>query len=136
MRFIAEVIDDRTVLPSTNRGYFGAANKWHVRETGIGFAAGMDMQRLGEMMKGLKKLHDGPRAQLRRGISPSQLRAGMDAVFPPTSAENANIRAMLATGEQGLMRGRELGCERVSKSEARHRARRHRHRHGAVERFA
>ena len=111
MRFIAEIIDDRTVLPSTGRSYFGAANRWHLRKTGIGFAAGMDMQRLAEMMKGLKKLHDGPPGQMRRGISPQQLRAGMDAVYPPTSAENVNIRAMLATGLQALMRGRELGCE-------------------------
>ena len=113
MRFIAELVDDRSVQPSTARAYFGAANRWHLRETGIGLAAGMDMQRLGEMMKGLKKLHDGPPAQLRRGISPKQLKQGMDRVFPPTTAENCNIRAMLATGEQGLMRGRELGCERA-----------------------
>ena len=113
MRYIAELVDDRTVQPATARAYFGATNRWHVRETGIGFAAGMDMQRLGEMMKGLKKLHDGPPAQLRRGISPAQLRTGMDAVYPPTCAENVNIRAMLATGLQGLMRGRELGCERA-----------------------
>ena len=111
MRFIAGIIDDRTVQVATARGYFGAVNKWHLRKTGIGFAAGMDLQRLAEMVKGLKNLHDGPPALLRRGISPQQLRQGMDILYPPTTAENCNIRAMLATGEQGLMRGRELGCE-------------------------
>ena len=117
MRFIAEVIEDRSVEVSTARGYFGAVNKWHLRKAGIGFAAGMDMQRLTEMVKGLKKLRDGPPKQFRRGISPQQLLRGMNILYPPTSAENCNIRAMLATGEQGLMRGRELGCESSFNSE-------------------
>ena len=109
MRFIAETVDDRTISPATGRAYFGAANAWHLRKTGISFAAGMDLKRLAEMVKGLKKLRDGPPRQLRRGISPEQLRRGMDIIFPPTSPENANIRAMLATMMQGLMRGREVG---------------------------
>ena len=36
----------------------------------------------------------------------------MDKAFPPTSAANVNIRAMLATCFQGLMRGREAGMDR------------------------
>ena len=48
---------------------------------------------------------------MRRGISPKQLREGMDIVYPPVTRENVNIRAMLSTGLQGLMRGRELGAE-------------------------
>ena len=88
MRFIAEIIDDRTVAVDTARGYFGAANKWHLRKTGIGLAAGMDLKRLAEMVKGLKNLRDEPSKQLRRGLAPQSLRAGMDLVYPPTSAEN------------------------------------------------
>ena len=64
-------------------------------------------------MSGLKKLRDGPPAQLRRDISLDQLRRGMDIVFPPNSPENVNIRAMVSTQMQGLMRGREAGCEHV-----------------------
>ena len=111
MRFIAEIVEDRSTKVDTARGYFGAANKWHLRKTGIGFAAGMDLKRMAEMVKGLKNLRDGPPQQMRRGMSPQQLRTAMDIVFPPVSAENCNIRAMLATGLQGLMRGRELGCD-------------------------
>ena len=112
MRFISELIDDRSIAVDTARSYFGAASRWHLRKVGIGFGAGVSMKRLGEMVKGLKKLRDGPPTQLRHGISPQQLRKGMDIVFPPgPSAENANIRAMLATMMQGLMRGREAGCE-------------------------
>ena len=37
----------------------------------------------------------------------------MDIVFPPTSPENVNIRAMVSTQMQGLTRGREAGCEHV-----------------------
>ena len=117
MRFISELIDDRTIAVQTARDYFGAASAWHLRKTGIGFAAGMCMGRLKEMVKGLKKLRDGPPRQMRRGISPQQLQEGMDLVFPPTSRDNVNIRAMLAVGLQGLMRGRELGCEKRFDSE-------------------
>ena len=111
MRFISELVDDRRIAVDTAKSYFGAASRWHLRKTGIGFAAGLSLKRLGEMVKGLKKLRDGPPPQLRHGISPDQLRRGMDIVFPPTSPENVNIRAMLATMLQGLMRGREVGCE-------------------------
>ena len=111
MRFISEIIQARTVQVSTARSYFGAVNRWHVRKTGIGFAAGMDLQRLAEMVKGLKNLYDGPPRQLRRGIAPQALRMGMDRAYPPTSARNCNVRALLAVGVQGLMRGRELGCD-------------------------
>ena len=111
MRFISELVDDRMIAVDTARSYFGAASRWHLRKTGIGFAAGVCMKRLGEMVKGLKKLRDGPPPMLRHGITPEQLRSGMDIVFPPTSPENVNVRAMLATMLQGLMRGREAGCE-------------------------
>ena len=111
MRFIAALIDDRSIAVATARGYYGAANAWHLRETGIGFCAGMDTKRLTEMVKGLKKLKDGPPTQLRRGLSPQQLRQGMDIVYPPNTAENVNIRAMLTTAMQGLLRGREAGCK-------------------------
>ena len=111
MRFISEIIDDASLAVVTGRGYFGAACAWHLRKTGVGFGAGMDMKRLTAMVKGLKKLRDGPPQQMRRGISPKQLREGMDIVYPPVTRENVNIRAMLSTGLQGLMRGRELGAE-------------------------
>ena len=111
MRFIASLIDDRAVAVSTARDYYGAANAWHLRRTGINFAAGMNTKRLAEMVKGLKKLHDGPPAQLRRGISPETLRRGMDIAFPPVTPANVNVRAMLATCLQGLLRGREAGCK-------------------------
>lgn len=111
MRFISSLIDDRSVAVSTARGYYGAANAWHLRQTGICFAAGMDTKRLTEMVKGLKKLLDDPPEQLRRGISPETLRVGMDQVFPPTSRYNVNVRAMLATMLQALLRGREAGCK-------------------------
>jgi len=117
MRFIAALIDDRSIAVATARGYYGAANAWHLRETGIGFCAGMDTKRLTEMVKGLKKLKDGPPTQLRRGLSPQQLRQGMDIVYPPNTAENVNIRAMLTTAMQGLLRGREAGCKNSFDSE-------------------
>jgi hypothetical protein len=52
-------------------------------------------------VKGLKKLRDGPPTQLRHGISPQQLRKGMDIVFPPgPSAENATSTAASRIGHR------------------------------------
>ena len=38
MRFVSELIDDRSIAVDTARSYFGAASRWHLRKTGIGFA--------------------------------------------------------------------------------------------------
>ena len=70
------------------------------------------MKRLTEMVMGALEAARWPAgACAARDLAAAAARDGMDRVFPPTSAENVNVRAMLAVGLQGLMRGRELGCE-------------------------
>ena len=49
MRFVSELIDDRSIAVDTARSYFGVASRWDLRKTGIGFAAGVCIKRLGEM---------------------------------------------------------------------------------------
>ena len=81
---------------------FGSASAWHSRETGIGFAAGMNMKRLTEMVMGALEAARWPAgACAARDLAAAAARDGMDRVFPPTSAENVNVRAMLAVGLQG-----------------------------------
>ena len=108
MRFVAELVDDRNIEPSTARGYFGEASGWHRRRTGIALCGGLNLERLPEMVKGLRRLRDVAPLKVRRGLAPQQLRKALNKVFPRGSAENANVRAALSTALQGLMRGREF----------------------------
>ena len=111
MRFVAELVEQRPIQPSSARNYFGQASGWHQREYGLPFAGGLDLRRLKEMVRGLRRLRDEPDAPIRRGVAPQQLQQGMDAAFPKGSAENANIRAALSTALQGLLRAREMCSE-------------------------
>ena len=110
MRFVAHMIDSRDIEVATAKGYFHAASGWHKRKHGIGFAGGLDMQRLPEMIKGLRRVRDKPHeAKVRRGVAPQKLRVALDKLFPRgTTRENANIRAMVTSAFQGLLRGREV----------------------------
>ena len=108
MRFVAGLVDDRNIEPSTARGYFGEASGWHRRRTGIALCGGLNLERLPEMVKGLRRLRDVAPLKVRRGLAPQQLRKALNKVFPRGSAENANVRAALSTALQGLMRGREF----------------------------
>ena len=71
----------------------------------------MNMKRLTEMVMGALEAARWPAgACAARDLAAAAARDGMDRVFPPTSAENVNVRAMLAVGLQGLMRGRNSGA--------------------------
>ena len=110
MRFISHIVDSRNVTASTARSYFGQASGYHRRTQGIGLCGGLDLARLPEMVKGLRRLRDEPERKLRRGVTPQMLRKALDKVFPAEQAcaASANIRAALCTALQGLMRGREI----------------------------
>ena len=110
MRFVAHLIDSRDIAVDTAKGYWHAASGWHQRKHGVGFAGGLDMKRIGEMIKGLKRVRDKPHeAKVRRGVAPQKLRQALDKLFPRnTTKENANVRAMVASAFQGLLRGREV----------------------------
>ena len=111
MRFVAHLVDSRDIEATTARTYFGQASAWHQRKTGIGFAGGLDLKRLPEMVKGLRRLRDEPSVRVRRGVTPQKLRAGLDKLFPAGSAVNANVRGCCSTSFQGLLRGREAGSD-------------------------
>ena len=61
----------------------------------MGFAGGMDLKRLPEMIKGLRKLRDSPNEKIRRGVSPEQLGKAM----PSRLLTPLQIRLLLAISQ-------------------------------------
>ena len=113
MRFLAWLVQDVAVTPRSAATYFGQVQGWHAKEHGIKLAAGIKLNRLPAMLKGLRRIYGDTGRKVRRGFSPQTLRAAMDACFPhpEVNVEHANIRAMLALAFQGLLRGAEVAVD-------------------------
>ena len=113
MRFLAWLVEVEQLTPRTAATYFGQVQGWHAKEHGIKLAAGIKLNRLPAMLKGLRRLHGDSGRKVRRGFSPQRLRAAMDACFPdPTrNVEHANARAAVALAFQGLLRGAEFAVD-------------------------
>ena len=107
MRFVCTLVEQRGVRPDTARGYFSQVQGWHLREFGVKIGGGIKMDRLPQMVKGLRRSSpQAPRA-IRRGVSPQQLRRAFDKCLDPTNPTHANQRAALAVALQGLLRSAE-----------------------------
>tara|TARA_B110001450_G_scaffold108375_1_gene102539 strand:- start:199 stop:1950 length:1752 start_codon:yes stop_codon:yes gene_type:complete len=107
MRFVCALVEDRGITPESARVYFSSVQGWHAREHGVKLAGGLKLERLPQMLKGLKRIvGEAPRA-VRRGIAPQMLRKAMDLCLDPKVPLHANIRAALATALQGLLRSAE-----------------------------
>ena len=111
MRFITTLIAERSVAVATARSYFGDASGWHRKTQGVGFCAGMKLERLPAMVQGLKATFGEADRKLRRGVSPEMLQQGMDLCLPTNTLEGASARALLACSLQGLLRGIEPTCK-------------------------
>ena len=107
MRFVCALVEERGVTPKTAYQYFCQVQGWHVREHGIKLAGGMKLERLPQMLKGLRRKYGDRAEAIRRGISPDQLRLAMDKNLDPKNPLHANIRAALAVALQGLLRSAE-----------------------------
>ena len=108
MRFVCALVEERGITPDSARVYFSSVQGWHAREHGVKLAGGLKLERLPQMLKGLKRIiGDEPRA-VRRGIAPQALRKAFDLVLDPLNPVHANIRAALATALQGLLRSAEF----------------------------
>ena len=108
MRFVCALVEHRGITPSSAAVYFSAVQGWHAREHGIKLCAGLKLERLPQMLKGLRRIvGEEPRA-VRRGISPQMLKKAMDLRLDPKRADHANMRAALATALQGLLRSKEF----------------------------
>ena len=108
MRFVASLVQDGGVLPSTAAGYFGQVQGWHAKEYGVKLAAGMKLNRLPAMLKGLRRTVGEAGRLVRRGVAPQALARAMNLLLDPRDVEHANIRAALALAFQGLLRGAEF----------------------------
>ena len=78
MRFVCALVEERGITPESARVYFSSVQGWHAREHGVKLAGGLKLERLPQMLKGLKRIvGEAPRA-VRRGIAPQMLRKAMD----------------------------------------------------------
>ena len=111
MRFVCALVQDRKVLPHTASCYFGQFQGWHAKEHGVKLAAGMKLNKLPAMLKGMRKIVGDVIRKVRRGIAPQALRRAMDICLDPRIPEHANYRAALAVAFQGLLRGAEFACD-------------------------
>ena len=111
MRFVCALVSDRGVTPDTAAKYFSSVQGWHLREHGVKLAGGMKLERIPQMVKGMKRVLGSIPKKLRRGVAPQALQKAMDLVLDPKNPTHANIRAALACALQGLLRS----CEYTSK---------------------
>ena len=84
---------------------------WHAHEHGIKLAAGMKLERLPHMLKGLRRIIGDKPARIRRGMAPQMLKRAMDLLLNPADPLHANIRAALAVALQGLLRSQEYALK-------------------------
>ena len=107
--FVCALIKERGVAVDTARVYFSQTQGVHMRDHGIKLCGGLKLERLPQMLKGLRRLvGDAHRRPQRRAISPKQLREALDEFYDPALPLHANIRAAIACAFAGLMRSAEF----------------------------
>ena len=111
MRFIASLVETGSVSPSSAATYFGQVQGWHAKEYGVKLAAGMKLNRLPQMLKGLRRTMGDDSRRVRRGVSPQDLKRAMDKCLDPSNVVHANIRAAVSLAFQGLLRGAEFAVD-------------------------
>ena len=107
MRFVCALVQDKGITPQSAYVYFCCVQGWHAREHGVKLAGGLKLERLPQMLKGLKRIVGGAPRRVRRGVAPQMLQRAMDLLLDPTVPAHANIRAALAVALQGLLRSAE-----------------------------
>ena len=110
MRFIAALVEERGVLPETAAKYFSQVQGWHARTFGVKLAGGLKLERVPQMVKGLRRITpDNRSAKIRRGISPDMLARAFKAFgLRRDVPKHANLRAALSLAVQGLLRSAEF----------------------------
>ena len=112
MRFVCALVQERGITPTSAGQYFSCVQGWHGREHGVKLAGGLKLERLPQMLKGLKRVIGEVPKELRRAVAPQALRKAMDLLLDPTVPAHANMRAALATALQGLLRSAEYTNKR------------------------
>ena len=107
MRFVCALVSDRGISPNSAYQYFCMVQGWHAREWGVKLAGGLKLERLPQMLKGMKRVVDATTKAPRKGVAPDKLRRAMDMLLDPANPKHANLRAALACALQGLLRSAE-----------------------------
>lgn len=112
------------VNTETAWNYVCTANSWHERQFGVGFAAGMSLQRIHRMLQGHQRLLGHPIARRRRiGVRPVQLARGIRAQLDPRSNPlHCNVATCMEVALVAIARAGELASCRsgLSFTRARH----------------
>ena len=116
MRFLVWLVRTRAIQPDTARNYLSEVQGWHAREFGVKLAGGLKLERVPQLIKGLRRSMPGKAKQIRRGISPKQLRRAFDRCLDPANPLHANLRAALACALQGLLRSAEFCGKRSAET--------------------
>ena len=111
MQFVCTLVQDRDIQVDTAANYFGQVQGTHARKTGTKLCAGMKLQRLPQMLKGLKRIITQRAKKMRRGISAEQLKMAMAMMLDPEDPYHANLRAALTCALQGLLRSAEYAID-------------------------
>ena len=56
MRFVCALVQDRGISPTSAYQYFCAVQGWHARKHGVKLCAGLKLERLPQMLKGLRRI--------------------------------------------------------------------------------
>ena len=111
MQFACALLEERQISLQSVRVYCSAVQGWHAKEHGVKLAAGLKLERLPQMLKGLRRTFGDPEVKMRRGLSPQLLRKAMDKMLDPSIPAHANLRAALAVATQGLLRSAEYSLK-------------------------
>ena len=111
MRFVCALVKDRGITPTSASQYFSSVQGWHSREHGVKLAGGLKLERLPQMLKGLRRIVGETPRPLRRGVCPVLLRQAMDQRLSRDNPAHANLRAALSVALQGLLRSAEYSSK-------------------------
>ena len=111
MRYACALLEERHISVQSVRVYCSAVQGWHAREHGVKLAAGLKLERLPQMLKGLRRVFGDPEVKIRRGLAPQTLRLAMDKLLDPRVPAHANLRAALCVATQGLLRSAEYSIK-------------------------
>ena len=55
LRFVCWLVESRRIGPDTASGYFSEVQGWHLRFQGVRLASGMRLERMRELLRGLRR---------------------------------------------------------------------------------
>ena len=106
-----------SISVNTAAGYVGTVQAWHERRFGRRIGMGLDLTRLRDMFKGMRRELGQPPRKQRFGVRTQHLAKGLE-LMAPTSGDSErqrrdkiNIQAALASAFVGLMRGAEFALQ-------------------------